>query len=48
MNLKEFERRVLAGEITDFEPYFTKHMTKTKENNAMFSPKTASKQTVLP
>lgn len=22
MNLKEFERRVLAGEITDFEPYF--------------------------
>lgn len=24
MNLKEFERQVLAGEITDFEPYFTK------------------------
>ena len=24
MNLKEFERRVLAGEITDFRPYFTK------------------------
>lgn len=23
MNLKEFERQVLAGEITDFEPYFT-------------------------
>lgn len=23
MDLKEFERRVLAGEITDFEPYFT-------------------------
>lgn len=22
MNLKEFERQVLAGEITDFEPYF--------------------------
>lgn len=22
MNLKEFERKVLAGEITDFEPYF--------------------------
>lgn len=22
MDLKEFERRVLAGEITDFEPYF--------------------------
>lgn len=24
MDLKEFERQVLAGEITDFEPYFTK------------------------
>ena len=24
MDLKEFERRVLAGEITDFEPYFLK------------------------
>ena len=23
MDLKEFERQVLAGEITDFEPYFT-------------------------
>lgn len=23
MNLNEFERQVLAGEITDFEPYFT-------------------------
>lgn len=22
MDLKEFERQVLAGEITDFEPYF--------------------------
>ena len=22
MNLNEFERKVLAGEITDFEPYF--------------------------
>lgn len=24
MDLKEFERQVLAGEITDFKPYFTK------------------------
>lgn len=24
MNLNEFERQVLAGKITDFEPYFTK------------------------
>lgn len=24
MDLNEFERQVLKGEITDFEPYFTK------------------------
>lgn len=26
MDLKEFERQVLAGEITDFEPYFEEGM----------------------
>lgn len=30
MNLKEFERKVLAGEITDFEPYFEKPYDKTQ------------------
>lgn len=29
MDLKEFERQVLTGEITDFRPYFTKPYDKT-------------------
>ena len=32
MNLKEFERQVLSGEITDFEPYFENAYKLAKEN----------------
>ena len=35
MNLNEFERQVLAGEITDFETYFKGQWTMTNENNAI-------------
>lgn len=31
MDLKEFERQVLAGEITDFRPYFTKQYDKEQK-----------------
>lgn len=35
MNLKEFERRVLAGEITNFEPYFQEQYDKDRWNNTI-------------
>ena len=54
MDLNEFERQVLAGEITDFEPYFKeqydsrKQINTTKWTSVTFSPKMASRRIASP
>ena len=54
MDLNEFERQVLAGEITDFEPYFKEQYDsrKTDQYDQMdlryISPKTASRRIASP